>query len=114
MRSHSAFSRPSRNHRDRGIDELSVEASGQQQIRRQKARKPSRAASTLRTVFGANLRAVRHAQALSIFDVSQATQVNPSSLAQIERSVGLDVLHALAQVVETPHTWLAQSCRTVP
>jgi transcriptional regulator with XRE-family HTH domain len=73
--------------------------------KRQKARKPSRAASELRAVFGSNLRAVRHAKGLSIFDVSQAAEVDWSYLAQIERgerSVGLDVLHALAEAVETP------------
>lgn len=62
----------------------------------------NRPSSPLRTVFGANLRAARKEQGLTVFDVAHASRMDWSYVHQIERgerNVGLDVLDALAQAV---------------
>ncbi|MHA0036775.1 helix-turn-helix domain-containing protein (plasmid) [Deinococcus sp. PESE-38] len=56
-------------------------------------------------VFGRNLRLTRIGQNLSIYDVAAKAEVDWSYLAQIERgerSVGIDVMAALAEAVDTP------------
>lgn len=64
----------------------------------------SRPPSPLRAVFGANLRAARKTKGLSVFDVAYRAKVDWSYISQIERgerNVGLDILDALAEAVES-------------
>lgn len=71
--------------------------------KKQSGRRPSKPASPLRATFGRNLRLTRIAQDQSIYDIAAKAEIDWSYLGQIERgerSVGLDVLDALAQAVE--------------
>lgn len=73
--------------------------------KKQTARKPSKSPSPLRAVFGLNLRLARIGKDMSINDAASKADVDWSYFAQIERgerSVGLDVMDALAQAVEVP------------
>ena len=63
-----------------------------------------------RKIVGERIRAARKAQGLSIYDASQAADLDWSYFAAVERgerSVGLDVLVALAEAVGlAPHQLL--------
>ena len=71
--------------------------------KKQGERRPSKAASPLRAVFGRNVRLTRIAQHQSLHDIAAKAEIDWSYLGQIERgerSVGLDLMDALAQALE--------------